>query len=158
MSSKIAISLRVNGQERDALVRPWDTLLHVLRNVLDMTGTKRGCNQGVCGACSVMVDGKLVRSCLSIAANCDQSEITTIEGLGTGNALSAEQAAYLESGAVQCGFCVPGMVMAITALLRRDPKPDDDQIIEGLSGNICRCSGYMKAMQAVRDLSRGDAQ
>jgi carbon-monoxide dehydrogenase small subunit len=158
MSDAIPISLTINGERRQAFVQPWHTLLHVLRDVLHLSGTKRGCNQGICGACSVMVDGAVVRGCLTIAANCEDRAITTIEGLAKGNALSPVQQAFLDVGAVQCGFCMPGMIVAATALLKRTPKPSADQIREGLSGNLCRCSGYVKVIRAVQSASeRSDA-
>ena len=157
MTEKIPLSLSVNGQTYQAFVRPGDTLLHVLRDEFRLTGTKRGCNQGICGACTVMVDGKVVRGCLSIAANCAGREITTIEGIETDGQLSAVQQAFLESGAAQCGFCTPGMVIAATALARTNEKLTDDQIREGLSGNLCRCSGYIKIVDAVRSVCGGDA-
>jgi aerobic carbon-monoxide dehydrogenase small subunit len=157
MSEKIPLSLTVNGQTHQAFVRPTDTLLHVLRDEFHLTGTKRGCNQGICGACTVMVDGKIVRGCLSIATNCTNREITTIEGIEADGNLSPIQQAFLESGAAQCGFCTPGMVMAATALARTNDKLSDDQIREGLSGNLCRCSGYIKIVDAVRSVCGGDA-
>ena len=157
MSEPIPIMLSVNGEQRPAFVRPWDTLLHVLREELRLTGSKRGCNQGVCGACSVLVDGEVVRGCLSLAVNCTGTEITTIEGLAHGGELSPVQQAFLDEGAVQCGFCMPGMVLAASALLDENPAPDDDEIRDGLSGNLCRCSGYAKVIQAVRSLSRRHA-
>lgn len=156
MSEKMPLSLTVNGQTHQAFVRPTDTLLHVLRDEFRLTGTKRGCNQGICGACTVMVDGKIVRGCLSIAANCTDREITTIEGVAADGNLSPIQQAFLESGAAQCGFCTPGMVMAATALARTNEKLSDDQIREGLSGNLCRCSGYIKIVDAVRTVCGGD--
>ena len=156
MSEKIPLSLTVNGQTHQAFVRPTDTLLHVLRDEFRLTGTKRGCNQGICGACTVMVDGKIVRGCLSIAANCTDREITTIEGIAADGNMSPIQQAFLESGAAQCGFCTPGMVMAATALARTNEKLSDDQIREGLSGNLCRCSGYIKIVDAVWTVCGGD--
>jgi carbon-monoxide dehydrogenase small subunit len=129
------------------------TLLHVLRDVLHLTGTKRGCNQGICGACTVLMDGEVVRGCLSIAANCQLHEITTIEGLADGQKLSCVQQAFFDEGAVQCGFCTPGMVLAATALLTRNPHPTDREIRDGLSGNLCRCTGYVKIVEAVRRAS-----
>ena len=156
MSEKIPLCLTVNGQTHQAFVRPTDTLLHVLRDEFRLTGTKRGCNQGICGACTVMVDGKIVRGCLSIAANCTDREITTIEGIAADGNMSPIQQAFLESGAAQCGFCTPGMVMAATALARTNEKLSDDQIREGLSGNLCRCSGYIKIVDAVRTACGGD--
>ena len=153
MSDPLPISLTVNGESRQAFVRPWHTLLHVLRDVLHLTGTKRGCNQGVCGACSVLVDGALVRGCLSLAVNCSGQDIRTIEGLASGETLSPVQQAFLDEGAVQCGFCMPGMIVAATALLNDNPAPSEDEIRAGLSGNLCRCSGYAKVIAAVRTAS-----
>ena len=135
MSEKIPLSLTVNGETHQAFVNPGDTLLHVLRDEFRLTGTKRGCNQGICGACTVMVDGKIVRGCLSIAANCVDREITTIEGIEVNGTLSQVQQAFLESGAAQCGFCTPGMIIAATAMARTNEKLSDDQIRDGLSGN-----------------------
>jgi carbon-monoxide dehydrogenase small subunit len=155
MTDKIPLSLTVNGQIYQAFVGPTDTLLHVLRDEFRLTGTKRGCNQGVCGACTVMVDGQIVRGCLSIAANCTKREIRTIEGIEADGNLTPIQQAFLECGAAQCGFCTPGMVMAATALAESNEKLSDDQIREGLSGNLCRCSGYIKIVDAVRTVCGG---
>lgn len=154
MSDPIGITLLVNGRKRQAFAQPWHSLLHVLRDQFLLTGSKRGCNQGICGACSVLVDGKIVRGCLSLAVNCVGRDIATIEGQAKGEQLSPVQQAFYDHGAAQCGFCMPGMILAATALLDRNPAPDDDQIREGLSGNLCRCSGYTKVIAAVRSLSR----
>ena len=152
MNDKIPLSLSVNGQTQQAFVRANDTLLHVLRDEMQLTGTKRGCNQGVCGACTVMVDGKIVRGCLSLAANCADKEIKTIEGIESNDTLSPIQQAFLDAGAAQCGFCTPGMIMAATALASSNRKLSDEEIREGLSGNLCRCSGYVKIIVAVRSI------
>lgn len=152
MNDKIPLSLSVNGQTQQAFVRANDTLLHVLRDEMQLTGTKRGCNQGVCGACTVMVDGKIVRGCLSLAANCTDKEIKTIEGIESNDTLSPIQQAFLDAGAAQCGFCTPGMIMAATALASSNRKLSDEEIREGLSGNLCRCSGYVKIIDAVRSI------
>jgi len=152
MNDKIPLSLSVNGQTQQAFVRANDTLLHVLRDEMQLTGTKRGCNQGVCGACTVMVDGKIVRGCLSLAANCADKEIKTIEGIESNDTLSPIQQAFLDAGAAQCGFCTPGMIMAATALASSNRKLSDEEIREGLSGNLCRCSGYVKIIDAVRSI------
>ena len=156
MSETIPISLSVNGRTHQAFVRAEDTLLHVLRDACGLTGTKRGCNQGVCGACTVMVDGKIVRGCLSLAANCTGREITTIEGLEVDGQLSPVQQAFLDADASQCGFCMPGMIMAATALTTANEPLSDDQIREGLSGNLCRCSAYIKIIDAVRSVCGSD--
>lgn len=158
MSERIPVSFSVNGEARQAFVRARDTLLQVLREEFGLTGAKRGCNQGVCGACTVMVDGRIVRGCLSLAANCAGREVTTIEGLEVDGRLSPVQQAFLEAGAVQCGFCTPGMIMAATALAEANEPLSDDRIREGLSGNLCRCSGYVKVVDAVRAVCGGTAE
>ena len=151
MSDEIPVTLKVNGVEHRTLAAPWHTLLQVVRDRLQLTGTKRGCNQGVCGACTVLVDGEPVRGCLSLAVNAEGCEITTIEGLSDGGELTPVQQAFLETGAVQCGFCTPGMILAATALLRQhNTELTDAEIRNGLSGNLCRCSGYVKIVEAVR--------
>ena len=157
MSEPLPIALAINGTVHRLFVQPWHTLLHVLRDEIGLTGSKRGCNQGVCGACSVLLDGEVARGCLSLAVNCTDREITTIEGLAPAGELSLVQQAFLDTGAVQCGFCMPGMIIASTALLRRNQALSDDDIREGLSGNLCRCSGYTKVIEAVRTASAGDA-
>lgn len=141
-------TLKVNGLDRP--VAPGlRTLLSVLRDDLGLTGTKRGCNQGVCGACTVLVDGEPRRGCLTLAADVADREITTIEGLAPGGALSPVQRALIEAGAVQCGFCTSGMVLAAQDYLARGGAPDAEAVREALSGNICRCSGYRKIVDAV---------
>ncbi len=153
MSEAIPVGLDVNGRRHRLFVEPQHTLLQVLREQMALTGSKRGCNQGVCGACSVLIDGEVVRGCLTLAADAAGRRITTVEGLASGNDLSPVQQALLDHGAVQCGFCMPGMAVAATALLDRNPEPADDEIREGLSGNLCRCSGYVKVIEAVRTAS-----
>ena len=150
MSEPVPIALAVNGENRQVFVQPWHTLLYVLRDLLHLTGTKRGCNQGICGACSVLVDGAVVRGCLSLAVNCTDQDIRTIESLAEEEELSPVQQAFLDEGAVQCGFCMPGMIIAATALLNDNPTPSEEEIRSGLSGNLCRCSGYTKVIAAVR--------
>lgn len=145
----ISLTVTVNGQNKDLTVSPMETLLTTLREKLRLTGAKRGCNQGVCGACTILVDGKPTRSCLSITANCTDTEITTAEGLAPGKQLAPIQTAMIENGAVQCGFCSPGMVISAHAFLQDNPKPSIDDIRRGLSGNLCRCSGYQKIVDAV---------
>ncbi len=156
MSEPTPIALDINGAVHRVFVQPWHTLLHVLRDEIGLTGAKRGCNQGVCGACSVLIDGEVARGCLSLAVNCTDREITTIEGLAPAGELSPVQQAFLDTGAVQCGFCMPGMIIASTALLRRNQALSDDEIRDGLSGNLCRCSGYAKVIEAVRTAGAGD--
>ena len=150
MSDSMPFTLAVNGERHEILVKPWHTLLHVLRDQLLMTGTKRGCNQGVCGACTVLVDGEAARGCLSLAVNCTGREITTIEGVAQNGVMSRVQQGFHDTAAVQCGFCTSGMVMAATALLEKNAAPSVNEIREGLSGNLCRCSGYVKIVEAVR--------
>ena len=150
MSDPLPITLTINGETKQAFVQPWHTLLHVLRDVFHFTGTKRGCNQGVCGACSILVDGEVVRGCLSLAVNCAGQDVQTIEGLAEGDSLSPVQQAFVDLGAVQCGFCMPGMIIASTALLKNNPAPSETEIRDGLSGNLCRCSGYTKVVAAVK--------
>ena len=144
-----AVTLNINGMEQTVLADGRRPLLQVLREDLGMTGAKRGCNQGVCGACTVLLDGRPVRGCLTLAANCAGQEIITIEGIGDGRELTPVQQAFVEQGAVQCGFCTPGMVLTATALLNENPHPDVDQVRTALSGNMCRCSGYKKIVNAV---------
>lgn len=142
------LRLRINNRTRNAFAFFGDTLLTVLRDGLQLTGAKRGCNQGVCGACTVLIDGRPMRACLSLAHNCVDQEITTIEGA---EAVTAKlQAAFAETGAVQCGFCTPGMMLAASALLRDNPRPTTEEIRAALSGNLCRCSGYRKIIDAVK--------
>ena len=150
MSDTWAIRLNVNDEPRDADVRPSDTLLETLRDVFGLTGAKRGCNQGICGTCTVLVDGLAVRSCLSLAINCTGREIRTVEGLMQNGALDPVQQAFVDSGAIQCGFCMPGMVISAKALLSDNPNPTIDEIREAIAGNICRCSGYVKIVDAIR--------
>ncbi len=150
MSETWTISLIVNDEPREAVVRPSDTLLVALRDRLGLTGAKRGCDQGLCGACAVLVDGLAVRSCLSLAVNCTGREIRTVEGLARNGVLDPVQQAFVDTGSIQCGFCMPGMAIAATALLNDNPNPTIDEIREAIAGNICRCSGYVKIVEAIR--------
>ena len=154
MSEKWAISLSVNDEPCDALVRPSDTLLDTLRDGFGLTGAKRGCDQGICGACTVLIDGQTVRSCLSLSVNCTGRDIQTVEGLTRDGALDPVQKAFTDAGAVQCGFCMPGMVISAKELLSENPNPTVDEIREAISGNICRCSGYVKIVDAIRMAER----
>ena len=149
-----SVTLSVNGEARRVEAAPWDTLLTVLRDRLALTGAKRGCNQGVCGACTVLIDGRAVRGCLSLALDCAGREITTIEGLAGNDGLAPVQQAFIETGAVQCGFCMPGMMLSAHALLAENPDPAAEEIRAALAGNLCRCSGYVKVVDAVRRASR----
>ena len=155
--SRIPLQVTVNGKPREIAVEPGDTLLTLLRDGLALTGAKRGCNQGLCGACTVLVDGRPVRSCLTVAATCSGAEVETAEGLLEGNRLSALQQALVDQGAVQCGYCTPGFVVACHALLERHPDPTDAEIDEALAGNLCRCGTYVGIRQAVRQAAgKGD--
>jgi aerobic carbon-monoxide dehydrogenase small subunit len=149
MREVLAYELNVNSEAMPVRADASATLLDVLRTELNLTGAKRGCNQGVCGACTVMLDGRPVRSCLTLAANVGERPVTTVEGLTPHGALSPIQQALLNSGAVQCGFCTPGMVVTMEALLRENPKPNAEAVREALSGNLCRCSGYVKIVEAA---------
>jgi aerobic carbon-monoxide dehydrogenase small subunit len=147
----IDIELQVNGATCRATVPPRLTLADLLRERCGLTGTHLGCEHGVCGACSVLVDGEAVRSCLVFAVQADGREVTTIEGLAApGGGLSPVQAAFRDNHGLQCGFCTPGFVVSVTAFLRDTPDPTDEQIREGLSGNLCRCTGYQGIIAAVR--------
>ena len=144
------IELVVNGAPREADVWAGESLLYALRERLGLPGSKNACEQGECGSCSVLLDGELVCSCLVLAVQADGHVIVTVEGLGDGDGLHPVQDAFVEAGAVQCGFCTPGLVVATAALLERNPDPTDDEIREALSGNLCRCTGYQKIFDAVR--------
>jgi len=143
------VRLRVNGEEREADVWPGSSLLSTLRDSLGLPGSKNACEQGECGSCSVWMDGELVCSCLVLAAQAEGAEVRTVEGLATGEELHPVQSAFVEAGAVQCGFCTPGLVVAVVDLLDEHPDPDDTTIREALSGNLCRCTGYQKIIDAV---------
>ena len=144
------IALTVNGERREADLWGGESLLAVLRDTLELPGSKNACEQGECGSCSVLLDGELVCSCLVLGAQADGHEVVTVEGLADGDALHPVQHAFVDAGAVQCGFCTPGLVVAVTDLLARTPDPGDDEIREALSGNLCRCTGYAKIFDAVR--------
>jgi len=150
---KIQISITVNGERHDLEVAAHETLLQLLRDQLDLTGTKKCCGEGECGACTVIMDGHTVNSCIILAAEADGSEVLTIEGVSEKGKPSALQTAFLDKGAVQCGFCTPGMIMAAHYLLMNNPNPTVDEIKEGLAGNLCRCTGYKKIVEAVRTVA-----
>ncbi len=157
MTNKLAIELNVNGEAHDVLTTAAIPLLEVLRGALGLTGTKRGCNHGVCGACTVLLDGKLARSCLTLAVDVGERPVTTIEGISENGTLSPVQRALLEAGAIQCGFCTPGFVIALTDLFARERTPGREQIRSALSGNLCRCSGYVKIIEAAERLATENA-
>ena len=144
------IALTVNGEHREADLWGGESLLTLLRDTLELPGSKNACEQGECGSCSVLLDGKLVCSCLVLAAQAEGHEVVTVEGLAGEDGLHPVQQAFVDAGAVQCGFCTPGLVVAVADLLARAPQPSDDEIREALSGNLCRCTGYVKIFDAVR--------
>jgi carbon-monoxide dehydrogenase small subunit len=147
--SKTEISLTVNGAQKTVLAFPMERLLDVLRQQLGLTGVKEGCGEGECGSCSVLMDGTLVNSCLVPVLQADGSAIVTIEGVASGPQLSALQEAFLQCNGAQCGICTPGMILAASHLLRKKPNPTREEIREGLSGNLCRCTGYIQIFEAV---------
>jgi xanthine dehydrogenase YagT iron-sulfur-binding subunit len=156
-SQRTAISLRVNGVERALEIEPRRTLLDALREDLGLTGAKPGCEMGNCGACTVLLDGEAIYSCLALAVECQGQAITTIEGLKQGDALDPIQQAFVAHDALQCGFCTPGQVLAMKALLDRNPHPDDEEIDRAMAGNLCRCGAYPKIRAVARALARQEA-
>ena len=152
--AKHNITLIINGQTEELLVPSNMTLLHVLRDQLGLTGTKNGCEAGECGACTILVDGEPVNSCLALAVELDGREITTIEGLSSNGKLTPLQQTFADLNAVQCGYCTPGMLMAATALLRRNSKPTQEDIQKAMVGNLCRCTGYQRIIDAIMEASR----
>jgi len=148
--TEAVVSMTVNGDERNATVEPRKTLADFLREDCGLTGTHLGCEHGVCGACTVVLDGRATRSCLVFAVQTDGSDVTTVEGLAIGDDLNPVQEAFRAEHGLQCGFCTPGFVVSATAFLERNPDPTDDEIREGLSGNLCRCTGYQGILRAVR--------
>src|ERR1051326_5674830 len=162
MSTKIRVACRVNGVPVDTLTDSYKTLLEVLREDLQLTGTKHGCELGECGACAVLLDGVPVLSCLVLGVECDGRDVTTVEGLATGGRLHPLQEAFADHGAAQCGYCTPGILVTAKALLDTDPHPTRERIKEALSGNLCRCTGYLQIFEAIesaaaRSLSEGRA-
>ncbi len=151
---KQSISFVLNGEPVQVEIEPHLTLLQLLRDKLELTGTKEGCAMGECGACTVLLDGKTVNSCIFPATEVDEKSVTTIEGLmdAQGN-LHTIQKAFIEYGAIQCGFCTPGMVLSAKALLEENPKPTDEEIRDGIAGNLCRCTGYLQIVQAIKAAS-----
>jgi len=147
--SRLHLALIVNGELRDALIDPRRTLLDVLRNDLDLRGAHRGCDSGDCGACTVLLNGSPVTSCLILAADCEGADVLTVEGVSPNGTLHPVQRALVEQGGIQCGFCTPGMVMAAIALLNENPNPTEEDVRWGLAGNLCRCTGYKKIVEAV---------
>lgn len=146
---KRVIRLNVNNETHEVFVNPNRTLLEVLREDLELIGTKRGCAEGACGACTVLVNGKPVRSCLTLSVEVQDKQITTIEGLGKDGHLTPLQEAFISEGAVQCGFCTAGMILTAEALLDENPSPTEEEVLRALSGNLCRCTGYYKIKKAI---------
>ena len=147
-------ALTVNGEDQEVAVKPNDTLLEVLREKLGLIGTKEACGVGECGACTVLVNEKPVLSCLTLALDVSEQEVITIEGIASGEDLDPIQAAFIHYGAVQCGFCTPGMILTVKALLDREENPDEAKIREAISGNLCRCTGYAKIVEAVQAVKK----
>ncbi len=147
------VEISVNGERHEISVKPRHTLVEALRENLGLTGTKDGCEQGVCGACTVLLDGHPTLACITLAVECDGREVRTVEGLAQGQAFSTIQQAFLDQGAVQCGFCTPGMLMSATALLEKNSKPTVPEIKKALEGNLCRCTGYNAIVAAVQQAS-----
>ena len=148
--NKLTIELIINGKKRKVETTPSTRLLDLIRDDLHLTGTKEGCGKGECGACTVIMNGELVASCLILAPQADGAVITTIEGVGDGENLDPVQEAFIETGAVQCGFCTPGMILAAKKLLEENPHPTEEEIKRGISGNLCRCTGYQKIIDAIK--------
>jgi aerobic-type carbon monoxide dehydrogenase small subunit (CoxS/CutS family) len=156
--SSARVSVEVNGARHEAEVEARRLLVHLLRDDLDLTGTHIGCDTGNCGACSVILDGQLVKSCMMLAVQADGSSIETVEGLADGDELSTLQQAFSARHALQCGYCTPGMLMSATALLRANPEPTEGEVRKALQGNICRCTGYWNIVEAVVAASQGKTE
>lgn len=157
MVSKFHLSTTINGQEYETLIDPYMSLLETLRDVVGLTGTKEGCNDGNCGACTVILDGRMVDSCCVLGAEANGKKITTIEGLAGPDGLHPLQQAFLEEAALQCGICTPGFLVAAKALLDREPNADEERIRHWLAGNLCRCTGYDKIVKAVQKAQKATA-
>lgn len=151
---KQLIKLKVNREEYEVAIEPRRTLLEVLRENLGLTGTKQGCNEGECGACTVLMDGQVVNSCLLLAVEAQDKDILTIEGLAEGQQLHPLQEAFIEHGAFQCGFCTAGMLLSAKALLDSNPQPGEEEIRRAISGNLCRCTGYVKIIEAIKAVAQ----
>ena len=147
--NKKPLQMTVNGRQRQLLVAPYYSLLDTLRDELQLTGTKKGCDEGDCGACTILLNGKPVTSCLILALSAQDADITTIEGLASTEALHPVQQAFIERGGLQCGFCTPGLIMAATGLLQENPSPTEEEVKFAIGGNLCRCTGYTKVVEAI---------
>jgi len=153
---ELKIEFTINSKKRSLIVKSNDLLINIIRNDLFLTGSKYGCGIGECGACTVLLNGEPVLSCLTLAATVDGKEITTIEGLAKGNELHPMQIAFLKNAAVQCGFCTPSMILTATALLKENPNPTEDEIKDYIRGNICRCTGYIQIVKAIEECAYGE--
>ena len=152
--AKRVARISINGESREVAVAPSDSLLETLRDGFRLTGTKRGCDTGDCGACTVLVDGEPVVSCLALSLDMEGRTVTTVEGLADNGELNALQRAFIDHGAVQCGFCIPGMLMSAEALLVEEPRPSEAAIRNAIAGNLCRCTGYMKIIEAIQAVAK----
>ena len=152
--NRVRMTLRVNGEQHEVLFHPYKTLLEVLREELNLTGTKHGCELGECGACAVLVDGAPLLSCLELALECEGRAIETVEGLQQGSELHPLQAAFADLGGAQCGYCTPGILMTAKALLEKEPDPSRERIREAISGNLCRCTGYQQITESIEEAAR----
>ena len=148
--AKIPVAININGEPQEILVQPWTTLLEALRDDLHLTGSKEGCGNGNCGACTVMLNGRAVNSCCVLAAEVDSQDVTTIEGLAMNGKLDPLQEAFIEHGALQCGFCTPGFLVSARAFLNTNPHPTEGEIRLAIAGNLCRCTGYDKIVRAIQ--------
>jgi len=153
---ELKIEFTINSKKRSLIVKSNDLLINIIRNDLFLTGSKYGCGIGECGACTVLLNGEPVLSCLTLAATVDGKEITTIEGLAKGNELHPMQIAFLKNAAVQCGFCTPSMILTATALLKENPNPTEEEIKDYIRGNICRCTGYIQIVKAIEECAYGE--
>ena len=151
---RVRMTLRVNGEEQEVLFHSYKTLLEVLREELNLTGTKHGCELGECGACAVLMDGEPVLSCLELALECEGRHVETVEGLQKGAELHPLQAAFADLGGAQCGYCTPGILMTAKALLEKEPNPSRERIREAISGNLCRCTGYLQIYESIEEAAR----
>jgi aerobic carbon-monoxide dehydrogenase small subunit len=148
------IHLNINNEDYDVIARPSESLLDLLRNRLQLTGTKKGCNEGDCGACTVILSGRAVNACLVLAMEAEGQKILTVEGLAQGPEMHPLQESFIKHGGFQCGFCTPGMLLSAKALLDENPNPTDEEIRHGISGNLCRCTGYAKIVESIREAAR----
>ena len=153
---KIPLTFKVNGDSHEILVQPWQTLLSALRDELNLTGTKEGCSNGNCGACTVLFNGRTVDSCVVLAAEADGAEVITVEGLAHDSKLDPIQQAFISYGALQCGFCTPGFLISARYLLDHNPKPSEFEIRLAIAGNLCRCTGYDKIVRAIQAVAQGE--